>query len=791
MHRNYIKIAIRNICRQKLSTFVNVIGLAIGLAGCLLIISYVSHELSFENCHKKANNIYRVDGSFTEGDLTIYSENMMPPLAQALENEYAYVHLATTFKYISDMKVSVGQNKYTSDQVLFAQPQFFEMFTFPFLDGNPRTSLKAPYTAVISKEFKERVFGEQNPLGKSIQINDEYQCLITGVLKELPRNTQFRFDFLISHATLSQLDFDPNNWEDITNDYVYVFLEKRSDAEKLTADLPSVLAQHLPPEEVQKYHLRLSPLKDIYLHSSYFEELSPQGNLFYVYLLTGIAVLILIIACINYINLSTARSFYRLKEVGMRKVLGANRRQLILQMLTESVIVTMVAMSVGLILYEVGRPFCNDFIGKPVVAEIYNNPTMIFSLIILTLIVGVVAGSYTAFYQTRLKPLKLFYHKSMVKSSKSILRKSLVTLQFVIAVGMIFVCLVIHKQIHYLKSYDRGFESDNIMVLNLAGEDAGGKCALLKNEILNQTDIRNATIMFSYPGESSLAITAFTLEGGQEQNPEYFQSLFVDRDYLSTFKIDLIEGRNFSDEHEGNPYKAVIVNQSLIDKCGISDPLNYTLYYKMKPVEIIGVVRDFNSLPMKIKLMPTVLMLETAYNRQLALKLDADKITGQTLAVKSIWSQVLPDKVFSYFFLDDKLDSVYQEEEKMRSLFLVSSVLAILIACLGAFGLASFATEQRAHEIGIRKVLGASLLNIIRLTSKEFLVLIGVACIIAWPLAYYLINKSLQDFPYRTAIGFEIFVLSGLACLLIVLATVSYQSLKAALANPVNSLRHE
>ena len=791
MYKNYIKIALRNIIRQKLSTFVNIIGLAVGLAGCLLIIGYVSHELSFEDCHTAADRIYRVDGYYTDGDVTLYYENMMAPLAKALQDECGFVREATTFNYAANITSAVGQNKTVSEQVFFVQPDFFDIFTFPFKEGDPKSSLQEPYTAVVTENFAGQLFGAENPIGQSLIINDDYQCRITGIVQNPPRNTQFQFDFLISHATLNQLKVDIDNWDNIGKNYVYVLLDNEADEHKLSTQIPAVMSRHLPSETVQKYSMNLTPLKDIYLHSSYFEKLSPTGNLFYVYLLSGIALLILLIACINYINLSTARSINRLKEVGLRKVLGAKRRQLIVQILIESLTITIIAMIIGMVLYDIARPYYNNFVGRQIVTEIYSSPGMFAVMIGLTVLVGVIAGSFTAFYTTRFKPLKLFYYRSMLKTSKSYLRKGLVTVQFVIAVGLIFVCLAVNKQINFLKSYDRGFDKENIMILNPTGAEAAAQCALLKKEILNNTDIRQASAMLFYPGESAMTFRPFDFEDGENKRTEHLQCLYVDRDYLSTFNIELLQGRNFSEEFEGQPFSEIIVNQKLVDTYGIDDPLNYSLSYNNQRIKIVGVVKDFNSLPMKIELRPTALVLRTDIIDKLAVRLDEDKLGGQIAAVKDIWSRIIPDQVFSYFFLDDKLNSAYGEEERMRSLFLVASILAILIACLGAFGLAAFAAEQRTHEIGIRKVLGASLINIVRLISNEFVVLTGIACLIAWPLAYYLVNKSMQDFPYRVNFGLDIIILSGAVCLSVVLATVGFQAFKAALANPVDTLKHE
>ena len=329
------------------------------------------------------------------------------------------------------------------------------------------------------------------------------------------------------------------------------------------------------------------------------------------------------------------------------------------------------------------------------------------------------------------------------------------------------------------------------MVLSPPCEDAGSKCALLKEEILNTTDIRKASTMAFYPGQSAMSFKPFTFEDDADKKTDHIQCLYVDRDYLSTFDIELLQGQNFSEEFAEQPFREIIVNQNFLDTYGISDPLNYTLTHQNKLAKIVGVIEDFNSLPMKIKLRPTILALNTDYSEQLALKLDKGNITSQIAAVNNIWNKIMPEQVFSYFFLKDKLNSVYNEEERMRSLFLVSSLLAIMIACLGAFGLSSFAAEQRTHEIGIRKVLGASLINIVRLISKELIVLTGLACLIAWPLAYYLVNKSMQDFPYRTSFGFDIFILSGIACLIVVVTTVAYQAIRAALANPIDTLKHE
>ena len=794
MLKSYLRIALRNLIKEKLYTTVNIIGLAIGLAGCLLILCYIFNELSYENNHKNKDKIYRVAGELDLGAYQIPMAGMPVPLKSAIEQEIADVDKITCFKNEMGADIRSGQLTVTDNRIIYADPQFLEIFTVPLSSGARNSQLAEPFTAMISQPLAEKIFGDENPIGQTVTVDKDVDLQITGVFAEIPSNTQIRADLLASFSTLTGTQPELNDWGFTSDTYVYLMLNERGAWEKVEGMLPAVISNHASADIAEVMKTFLQPLGDIYLHSNLSSELPPRGNLENIYLFSVIAALILLIACANFINLSTAKTSHRLKEIGIRKVMGADRSHLIRQFLGESIIMTMLAMILGLVLFEFTKPILSNYVGKTIETGISNNLYLQVSVIALVVIVGIFSGFYPALYLSKSSVVKILKGHTAARTSKSILRRVLVVFQFTAAIGLIFISLSIHKMVGYLNNTDLGYTQDNIILLDLNDDiqNRAEKCNLLKGELAKIPEVETAMAHQNSLGRGELYYNMMHIETGEEKPPDVmFHVCAADYDFIDCYDLQLIEGRKYSPEFESDVKQGIIINETAVKQLGLENPIGRKIISGRGDQYVVGVLKDFHNTSLRNKIMPFGYILNPDNYKSLAVKLPAQNSEAARAKIETVWNNLVPEQPFGFTYLTDETADEYASEKRTGILFLVFTLIALLIACLGAFGLASFAAEQRTHEIGIRKVLGASVANIVNLTSREFLALVAAACLIAWPLAWYLVNKGLQEFPYRPSIGVDTFVVSGIICLVIALLTVGYQSLRAALADPIDTLKHE
>lgn len=817
MFKNYLKIAFRNLLKNKSYTFINIFGLALGIACCVLILLFVRDELSYDRFHEKGKRIYRVftDINFSGKELSIATTP--PPMGPALSEDFPEITNVVRFRQAAKTLLSYEKKRYYEKEVFFADSSLFRMMNFPLLKGDPETALANPFSMVITGETARRYFGDTDPMGKIIRYQNKYDFIITGILKNIPQNSHIRFDFLGSYASLYEIeDENFNVWHRITDVYTYILLPEKSHAAELDKKFPGLVKKYMGDKgenitDMIKFHLQ--PLGDIHLHSDLDNEIADNGSAAYVYIFATIAAFVLLIACINFMNLATARAMDRAREVGMRKVLGAYRLQLIKQFLGESVLMSFLALILAGCMVELALPFFNAISAKTLAIDYTNDVTMLLILPGIALLTGLLSGSYPALVLSGYKPVLVLkgasLHSLMSRKRGGLrrlnLRRVLVVFQFTISIALIAGSLIIYNQLQYFKNRPVGFDREQIVVIPVRDPAFAGRYQVLKNQMKQNPGVINASALAATPGKNEASLGTFVIEG--ESGEEDIQMFYLpaDYDFLRTFGIELIAGRDFSQEFGSDDREAFILNESAVKRFGwrlndsgesganhVDSPIGKKLRRgKTREGRVVGVVKDFNMFSLQEKIEPFVFYIDPVLFQSLAVKISSQNVSATLQALEEKWRGFYPGEPFEYSFVDEDFESHYRSEEKFSRIFLSFTGLAILIACLGLFGLVSFTVQKAAKEIGVRKVLGASVSNIVVLMSKDFLKLIVLANVLAWPVAYYAMNTWLEDFAFRIKIGIDTFLLAGGLALFIALLTVSYQAVRAALANPVESLRCE
>jgi putative ABC transport system permease protein len=731
------------------------------------------------------------------------------------------------FRQAAKSLLSYDEKRYYEKEVFFADSSLFRMMNFPLLKGDPETALANPFSMVITGEAARRYFGDTDPMGKIIRYQNKYDFIITGILKNIPQNSHIRFDFLGSYASLNEIeDENFNVWYRITDVYTYILLPEKSQTAELDKKFPGLVKKYMGDKgenitDMIKFHLQ--PLGDIHLHSDLDNEIATNGSAAYVYIFATIAVFVLLIACINFMNLATARAMDRAREVGMRKVLGAYRLQLIKQFLGESVLMSFLALILAGCMVELALPFFNAISAKNLAIDYTNDVTMLLILPGIALLTGLLSGSYPALVLSGYKPVLVLkgasLHTLISRKSKGLwrlnLRRALVVFQFSISIALIAGSLIIYNQLQYFKNRPVGFDREQIVVIPVRDPAFAGRYQVLKNQMKQNPGVINASALAATPGKNEASLGTFVIEG--ESGEEDIQMFYLpaDYDFLRTFGIELIAGRDFSQEFGSDDREAFILNESAVKRFGwrlndsgesganhVDSPIGKKLRRgKTREGRVVGVVKDFNIFSLQEKIDPFVFYIDPALFQFLAVKISSQNVSATLQALGEKWRGFYPGEPFEYSFVDEDFESQYRSEEKFSKIFLSFTGLAILIACLGLFGLVSFTVQKAAKEIGVRKVLGASVSNIVVLMSKDFLKLIVLAnvlawpvayyAILAWPVAYYAMNTWLEDFAFRIKVGIDTFLLAGGLALFIALLTVSWQAVRAALANPVESLRYE
>lgn len=792
MLRNYFVVAWRNLLRHKLYSLINISGLAVGMASCILILLYVRHELSYERFHENAEQIYRASLERPSGSRNVSTPL---PLAPTLVEEFPEVVRAVRL-FNPDNPVPLvrhGNRRFYEKNFFFADADIFELFSFSLIQGDPQRALADPFSVVLTEETARKYFGDQEPLGKTIHFKNWLDLKVTGVLRDLPANTDFRFDFLTSFATVEKWlgSERMRNWHN-TMCYTYVQLQEGSGTGALEEKLPAFVEEHFNKNEKIARNLHLQQLTRVHLYSS-------QSGIQRVYVFSTIAFFLLLVACINYVNLATARSGTRAREVGMRKVVGARRAQLVQQFIGESVCLTLIAFILALVLVEMTLPAFRSFVGKNVVFA-YGNAQVLIGLAGILLGTGVLSGGYPTFFLSGLRPVEVLKGRSKTGRTGFWLRKVLVVGQFSLSIALIIGTAVTFSQLDYVKTQDLGFDEEQVIVAPLRVQELRQAPEALKEELLESpyvVNVAGAALLPGGPvGRTSFQATSAPLVS----EPTTLSMLWVDADFIGTLGIRMKAGRDFSAGLASDADQAFIINQAAVKRLGWESP-EEAIGQPFERIHgpdsgerasgaIIGVVEDFHFQSLRSEIEPLVIHLWPWLN-YLVVRVRAEQMPETLAYMERIWESFDPDHPFEYSFLDETFAALYRMDERQGQVFGIFAALAVLIACLGLFGLAAFTAEQRTKEIGIRKVLGASVAYIVVLLSKEFTWLVIIANGIAWPLAYYAMRRWLENFAYRIELELEVFVLGGLLALGIACLTVSIQAIKAALSNPVNALRYE
>ena len=728
-------------------------------------------------------------------------------MGPTMVKEFPQVEQYTRIQVYESFLVRKGNENLRESRVAYGDSTLFDVFTLPLIAGNPKTALKEPHSLVITETIAKKYFNRTDVVGKSMLINDTGNYKITGVIKDIPAQSHFNFNFFV--AASENADSRRDNWLSQTWN-TYVLLRKNVDPKKLEPELNKMMERYVGPElkDVIKLSLdefkksggyvraSLTALTDIHLHSNKIGELNGNGNVQFVYIFSAIALFILLIACVNFMNLSTARSSNRAKEVGVRKVLGSLRKNLIQQFLTESVLISFIALVFAIGMASLLLPYFNQVAEKSIQVSTLFQLRMLLSLVLLMLIVGLLAGSYPAFVLSAFQPIDVLKGKLAAGFKRSWLRNALVVFQFVISIILIIGTVVIYNQLNYIRNKNIGFNRKQVLVIKNTNA-LKDQATTFKNELLQISGVQNATMTGYLPVEGDRGNgTLFTSPALDQTSAISMQAWIVDENYVPTLDIKFLRGRNFSPQFPTDS-NAIIINEAAAKFLGIKDILNRKLYNiediktrKLAEYHIIGVIKDFNFSSLRDVIIPLGLFLHKQTG-SIAIRINTSNISSVVSQIKNKWQTMAPGQPFDYSFMDEQFNNLYSTEQQTGQICITFAVLAILIACLGLFGLVTYAAEQRTKEIGIRKVLGANVANIVTMISKDFLKLVLIASIIAFPLAWWVMNKWLQDFAYRVNIGWWIFVLAAVIAVLIALITISFQSIKAAIANPVKSLRTE
>lgn len=789
MLQNYLKIAFRNFRKNPGYSFINVLGLAIGLSCFIMITAYISYELSFDQSNEKADRTYRVvhqqPDNFFLG--TNHFAVTPAPLEKAIRADFSEVEEATTIGKRS-LFMSVDGRAF-HEKGIIASPSFFDVFTFPLRDGNPKTALASPSSIVLTKDLAKKLFGDEDPMGKTITSNDDKEFRVSGLIEEVPENSHFSFDYVTPASSDENYVRNKEEWRN-SGWYTYIVLKEGADATQLQAKLPEFISTYSP----NNYKYYLQALTDIHLHSQINSEFSANNNIKYIYLFAGIALLVLLLAMINYMNLAVAQSIRRTKEVGLRKVIGAKRGQLIAQFLSESMLVAFLALFLALFLSELALPLFDGLVEGPLGLSYLQEPQFMAMIFGCTFIAALISGSYPAFFATRLQPRKALKGGQEKGRTRSNLRNLLIVGQFAASIILVICSIVIYQQLSYIQTTEMGYDREHILTLSIQDDEIERQINAIRQELLKDPRIIAAATSDQLPNNiaAQTVIQGWEGSGDPEQElPIYITG--VDNHFTELYDMELLKGRNFSSEISSDTTQgAYLLNETAVKALGwnIDAAVGRSFSAWAGDGTVVGVVKDFNMHSVHMQIQPLTMYLEPSNFRFISLKLQQTDLPETVDFVTETMSDFSNYPV-SYSFLDDVFDQQYKTENRLGEIVGYFTLLALFIAMLGLLGLVAYTAEQRTKEIGIRKVLGATVANIVGLLSKDFLKLVIIGFIIAVPIAWYAMNQWLADFAYKIEIGPGIFLLAGGLALLIALATVSWQSIRAALANPVDSLRSE
>ncbi|MDI3321709.1 ABC transporter permease [Pinibacter soli] len=793
MIKNYLKIAFRNLWRHRVFSFINILGLTVGMTACFLIFLYVKFELSYDKFNSKAANIYRLNTDIKTPSETINTSVTAWPFAPNIKREFPEVETFTRVNNGSFL-VRKGDAKFQEDNTLFADSTFFDVFDIKMLKGDPKTALKDMFSVVFTEDAAKKYFGNENPIGKQVLLTgDGIPATVTGIIQNIPENSILKGDMLVSMTTFTQrlnknIDQQWGNFGATS----FLLLKPGADPRAMEKKFPDFIERNNGKERKESqmfYTFTLQPLKDIYLYST--RDGNKSGNMNNVYIFSIIAVFILLIACINFINLTTARSSERAKEVGIRKVVGAAKSQVARQFIGESVILCIIAFMLTVLLSVLLLPLFNKLAGKVVSHGIFTNWQYLLLLFSAAISIGVLAGAYPALILSSFKPVVVLKGRFATGTKGILLRKGLVVAQFSISVVLIIATLVVYLQMNYMRKRDLGFSKDQMVVVSTQGDPAR---FALQNAVGGLPNVKSTALSSSVPGSGNPGAYSEIENKKGDLQIANLDLYFVDWNYIPQYKIKMVAGRSFSKEFGTDTTQAMVVNESVTKLLGYSNPQE-AVGRKFKQWgregKIIGVMQDFHFRSLQQPIKPLTMRIEPDGCDLLSVNITGGNVPATLASIEKKWKEMIPNRPFSYFFMDEFFDRQYRGEERFGNLFLNFAILAIFISCLGLLGLASYSTMQRTKEIGVRKVLGASVANITTLLSSDFIKLVLISILIASPLAYIGMHKWLEGFAYRTSVSWWVFLLAAITAIFIALFTVSFQAIKAAVANPVKSLRTE
>ncbi|HEY8735292.1 MAG TPA: ABC transporter permease [Puia sp.] len=807
MFKNYLKTSLRFLSKNKTYSFINLFGLALGTLCCVYIILYVADQYSYDQHHRDVRNIYRITSFLEMGVDKHHNATCSPPIAPALKKDFGeviqFTRVVPTLGVVKHL-MTYKEKSFYEDQAYFVDSTFFDVFNYHFIYGNPATALKEPYSIVLQKPVAEKLFGNEDPGGKTITLHNGYgktDFKVTGVVDESLGKTQIQANMFITMNSggIGAYVIDNTSWAG--NNFTYSYLKLRSDAKAtdLEKKLPAFLLKYggnQMREMGMKKSLHLQSLSSVHTTAGYEIEISKTTSSSFLYILILIAVMIQVIACINFMNLSTARASKRAKEVGVRKVIGAGKQALIRQFLTESMILSFTGIMIAMPLLILAMPLLNQITQADIHLSLFSDYRLWFFLILLVITTGLLAGSYPAFYLSAFQAVKVIKGNFTNQISATAIRRSLVVFQFVLSIVLITSIIIIYSQLNYIKNKDLGFDKSQKLIFDFYTEDSQSRMAALKNDLQKLPDVRDASIANSYLGIFVMRDHGVFPPGGNMATSVDAQNIATDEHFVHTNGIRIISGRDFRQNDTGR----VLINETLCHRLGLKPETapGTRLYTQYAPdpltfVEVVGVMKDFNYSSLHGEIKPFFFGYENDWKKTDILVVSVNSVNYSSLLakMKSIWNQHLPGIPFEFLFMDEVVQKQYEAEVTLGNIINSFTLMAILISCLGLFGLASFSAEQRRKEIGIRKVLGASVSGIVQLLSKDFIKLVAISFIIAAPVAWWAMNKWLAAFAYRINITWWMFALAGLIAICIAMFTVSFQAIKAAVANPTRSLKTE
>lgn len=800
MFRNYLSVALRNLRRHPAYSLINIAGLAIGMATCILILLYIQDELSYDRYHPHADRVYRIVDDIESGGQTVQTAGSPTGWGPALKRDFPEIELVVRLRGTeSAWLVDLGNTIYYERKVIWAGSDLFEMFSIPLAAGDQSVALAEPYSMVISEDLAFKYFGDEEAIGKAVNLDNRWDFTVTGVMKNIPTNSHMRPDMFVSYTTMTaiQSGWDLDDWEYHRNLYTYVRLRENVSPSDFEAKLPAFLERHAGDQYREAgITLRpsLQPLVDIHLYSNRASEHEPNGDIRYVALFMAIAFLVLIIACINFINLATARSEMRAREVGVRKVLGANRIQLIRQFLGESVLMAGLAAILAVILVHLALPAVNEIAGKQLALPLTN--TMVLAALALgTILIGLAAGSYPAAYLSGFLPVEVMKGSPETGKKGLGMRQVLVVMQFSMSIFLLASTAVIHDQLDYIQTKRLGFNKEHVMVVPIVGSPQLPNTPVLKQRLSGLPGVVGIATTTGVPGMRALPTFGVRPEGMRPEDHLMMATLHVDEHFLDIMNIDVVAGRNFSPDWGTDTTGGVLLNETAVRSLGWGAPadaigrqFDRLSFEGVVPGRVIGVVRDFHLRTIHEEIEPAAIMTST-YHIFVLIRIEPEGITETIGRIEEIWRDVDPRFPLDFTFLDEDFDALYRTDRLLGEIFAVFAFLAVFVACLGLLGLASFSIQQRTREIGIRKVVGSSVSGIVILLSKDFMKYVLLANLIAWPLAYLVMSNWLQNYAYTSDIRYVWFLASGMLALVIAWLTIGAHAVAASRRNPVNALR--